>query len=171
MGQIKEGKGTTIGNAGEYLVVGELLRRRVIAALAPRNSPGFDVLATDGVKSLNIRVKTKTKAANSWVWICKKDGTLFTNLRNELDFTIAVDLKDEQTSPDYYVIPTTELDTELKRIFNLWLNSPPKRGKPRNPKNPMRRIGKVTTNKSGYLNGKQLGLSLSRNLLLMIRIE
>lgn len=94
MGQIKEGKGTTIGNAGEYLVVGELLKRGVITALAPRNNPGFDVLATNGTKSLNIRVKTKTEAANSWVWMCKKDGTLFTNLSGKLDFTVLVDLKD-----------------------------------------------------------------------------
>ncbi len=141
MGNIKDGKGTPIGNAGEYLVVGELLKRDVIAALAPRNNPGFDVLVTNGIKSLNIRVKTKTPAANSWVWNIKKDGTLFANLRAELDFTIAVDLKDKQTSPDYYVIPTTELDTELKRIFELWLNSTPKRGKPHNPANRMRRIG------------------------------
>jgi len=47
MGRIKEGKGTLIGNAGEYLVVGELLKRDIIAAPAPRNNPGFDVLATN----------------------------------------------------------------------------------------------------------------------------
>ena len=80
MGKIKEGKGTLIGNAGEYLVVGELLKRGVIAAPAPRNNPGFDVLATNGINSLNIRVKTKTEASGSWVWICKKDGTIFKNL-------------------------------------------------------------------------------------------
>lgn len=73
MGKIKLGQGTVIGNAGEYLVVGELLKRGIIAAPAPRNSPGFDVLATNGIKSLNIRVKTKTEAADSWVWVCKKD--------------------------------------------------------------------------------------------------
>ena len=44
MGKIKEGKGTTIGNAGEYLVVGELLKRGVVAVPAPRNNPGFDVV-------------------------------------------------------------------------------------------------------------------------------
>jgi len=37
MGDIKEGKGTIIGNAGEYLVVGELLRRGIVAAPAPRS--------------------------------------------------------------------------------------------------------------------------------------
>lgn len=143
MGKIKEGKGTTIGNAGEYLVVGELLKRGVIAAPAPRNNPGFDVLATSGTRSLNIRVKTKTEAAKSWVWICKKDpqGTIFKNLSDKLDFTVLVDLKDAEASPEYYIIPTLELDSELKNIFKRWLESPPKRKKPHNPKNPMRRIG------------------------------
>ena len=54
----KEGKGTTIGNAGEYLVVGELLRRGAITALAPGNTPGFNILVTNGIDSMNVRVKT-----------------------------------------------------------------------------------------------------------------
>ena len=142
MGKIKEGKGTIIGNAGEYLVVGELLKRGVIAAPAPRNNPGFDVLATNGIKSLNIRVKTKTEAANSWVWICKKDGAIFKNLSDEPDFTVLVDLKDSQTSPNYYIIPTVELDKKLREIFEYWLKSPSRRAsKPHNPNNKMRRIG------------------------------
>jgi hypothetical protein len=39
-------KESLIGNAGEYYVVAELLKRGVIAALAPRNAPAFDILAT-----------------------------------------------------------------------------------------------------------------------------
>ena len=142
MGKIKEGKGTIIGNAGEYLVVGELLRRGVIAAPAPRNTPGFDVLATNGINSLNIRVKTKTEASDSWVWICKKDGAIFKNLSDRSDFTVMVDLKDEQTSPEYYIVPTVKLDQRLKDIFEYWLKSPSRRvSKPHNPNNKMRRIG------------------------------
>jgi len=144
MGRIKEGQGTIIGNAGEYLVVGELLRREVIAAPAPRNNPGFDVLATTGTVSVNIRVKTKTQAANSWVWNCKKDGTIFGKLSNKSDFTILVDLKDTKTSPEYYILPTTELDRKLRDIFDYWLHSPAKRGKPHASDNRMRRIGEST---------------------------
>ncbi len=144
MGIIKEGKGTTIGNAGEYLVVGELLKRGVIAAPAPRNNPGFDVLATNGSRSLNIRVKTKTQASNSWVWMCRKkdpERNIFRNLGDKPDVTALVDLKDEQTPPEYYIVPTLELDRELKAIFKRWLESPPKRGKPHTNNNLMRRIG------------------------------
>ena len=154
MGKIKEGKGTIIGNAGEYLVVGELLRRGLIAAPAPRNTPGFDVLVTNGINSLNIRVKTKTEASDSWVWICKKDGTIFKNPSDKLDFTVLVDLKDEQTSPEYFIIPTVELDKELNAIFNRWLESPAKRGKPHNPSNRMRRIGASEYQKNFLSDGK-----------------
>lgn len=141
MGKVKEGKGATIAKAGEYLVVGELLKRGVIAAPAPRNNPGFDVLATTGTKPINVRVKTKSEAAKSWVWMCKKDGTIFSNLGGKLDYTVMVDLKDENTQPEYYVVPTLVLDRELNNIFERWLLSEPKQGKPHNPKNPMRRIG------------------------------
>ncbi len=143
MGKIKLGQGTVIGNAGEYLVVGELLKRGIIAAPAPRNSPGFDVLATNGIKSLNIRVKTKTEAADSWVWVCKKDEkkTIFKNLTDAPDFTVLVDLKDEQSSPEYYIVRTSELNDRLRSIYEYWVNLPSKRGKPHDPNSRMRRIG------------------------------
>ena len=144
MGKIKEGKGSTIGNAGEYLVVGELLKRGIIAAPAPRNNPGFDVLATNGTNSLNIRVKAKTTAAKSWVWMCRKsdpDKTIFKNMCGRSDFSVLVDLRGDDAAPEYYVIPTTELDNELKAIHQRWLESPPKRGKPHSTDNLMRRIG------------------------------
>ncbi len=144
MGKIKQGQGTVIGNAGEYLVVGELLKRGIIAAPAPRNNPGFDVLATNGVKSLNIRVKTKTEAADSWVWNCKKDEqkTIFNNLTDGPDFTVLVDLKDDDTQPEYCIVSTVELEARLRDIYNYWVNQPPKRGsKPHNPDMRMRRIG------------------------------
>ena len=140
MGEIKEGKGTLIGNAGEYLVVGELLKRRLVAAPAPRNNLDFDVLVTNGIKSLNIRVKTKSKAA-SWVWNCKKDGAIFHKLSEKSDFSVLVDLKDPQTSPEYYIVPTIELDRRFRDIHEYWLKLPSKQGKPHDKNNRMRRIG------------------------------
>ena len=52
-----------------------------------------------------------------------------------------VDLGGDDTAPEYYVIPTTEHDKELKAIHQRWLDSAPKRGKPHSTDNPMRRIG------------------------------
>jgi Holliday junction resolvase-like predicted endonuclease len=79
-GKIKVGEGTLIGNAGEYYVVAELLRRGIIAALAPRNAPALDVLATKGKITVRIRVKTKSHDNTGWHYVTKKNGSIFRNL-------------------------------------------------------------------------------------------
>lgn len=142
-GNITRGLGTIIGNAGEYLVVGELLKRGVIAAPAPRNAPGFDVLATSGPKSVNLRVKTKSQEADSWVWMCGKDPerTIFKGLLSEGDFTVLVDLKGPEEAPEYYIFPTTVLDEKLRKYFDSWLARPGLGGKPHSPDNRMYRLG------------------------------
>ncbi len=91
-GRIKSGEGTLIGNAGEFYVAAELLKRGVIAALAPRNAPAFDILAAKGRKTVRVRVKTKSAEYTDWQWIVKKDGSIFRDLGQEDDFTVLVDL-------------------------------------------------------------------------------
>jgi hypothetical protein len=85
-GRVKAGEGTLVGNAGEYYVMAELLKQGIIAALAPRNSPAFDILATKGDKTVRIRVKTKSEEYNSWRWVAKKDGAIFRDLHEKDDF-------------------------------------------------------------------------------------
>ncbi len=91
-GRIKAGEGSLIGNAGEYYVVAELLKRGIVAALAPRNAPSFDILATRGNRTVKIRVKTKSQEYSVWQWAVKKDGSIFRNLSKDGDFTVLVDL-------------------------------------------------------------------------------
>jgi len=52
--------GIPTGNAGEYLVMGELLRRAFAAQLADRNTQGYDILvaARPGASFIPIQVKT-----------------------------------------------------------------------------------------------------------------
>ena len=139
-GPIKSGLGTLIGNAGEYFVVAELLKRGVIAAMAPRNTPGFDVLATDGVRSVNIRVKTRSPAAKSWVWNVKEDGAIFRNITDN-DFTVAVDLRSANLPPEFFVFQTRDLDMILTADFESWLEQPGRNDRPHSPDNPQRRLG------------------------------
>ena len=70
-GKVKSGLGTLIGNAGEYYVMAELLKRGVVAGLMPRNAPSFDILATRGNRTVRIRVKTKSAQYDNWRWIVK----------------------------------------------------------------------------------------------------
>jgi len=59
--QIKKRKsGIPTGNAGEYFVMGELLRRGFDAQLADRNTKGYDIVVggADGLSMRRVQVKT-----------------------------------------------------------------------------------------------------------------
>ncbi|MFH0797172.1 MAG: hypothetical protein V2A65_08990 [Candidatus Omnitrophota bacterium] len=128
-GRIKSGEGVLIGNAGEYYVMGELLKRGVIAALAPRNAPSFDILATNKKnRAINIRVKTKSGELPIWQYSIKKDGEIFHNLSRENDFTVLVDLGRNTREMKFYVVPTHVIDVWLRKDFEIWRDTPGKNG-------------------------------------------
>ena len=56
----KRKSGVPTGHAGEYLVIGELLRRGYAAQLADRNTPGYDLLVgrAGGLSMRTVQVKT-----------------------------------------------------------------------------------------------------------------
>lgn len=139
-GQIKAGKSAIIGNAGEYFVVGEMLRRGLVAALAPRNAPNFDVIVTEGTRAVGLRVKTKTAAAKFWRWNVKKDGSIFGDIRED-DVTVLVDLNDGDSAVDYFIVPTRLLNEKLHTLFDSWVQQPGKNGQPHSPANKIRGIG------------------------------
>jgi hypothetical protein len=59
-GARKRKSGVPTGNAGEYLCMGELLRREFDAQLADRNTKGYDILVgrPDGQELRKIQIKT-----------------------------------------------------------------------------------------------------------------
>ena len=139
-GRIKAGEGTLIGNAGEYYVVAELLKRGVVAALAPRNAPSFDILATRAGKMVRIRVKTKSEAYTDWQWSIRKDGSIFRDPAPTADFTVMVNLTEETKNLDFYILPTTILHEWLTNDFTTWVNTPGKHGRPHDPTNKKRHL-------------------------------
>ena len=139
-GRIKAGEGTLIGNAGEYYVAAELLKRGVIAALAPRNAPGCDILAAHSLKTVRIRVKTKSEEYTDWQWVVRKDGTIFRDLSSEGDFTVLVNLTRETKDLEFYVVPSAILNEWLTEDFEGWVRTPGKRGQPHNPSNKKRQL-------------------------------
>ena len=63
-----------VGQAGEFLVCGELSRRGLIATPFAGNVPDFDVIATDGsLRSVPIQVKAAAAGGN---WHAKADEWL-----------------------------------------------------------------------------------------------
>ena len=62
----KRKSGIPTGNAGEYFVMGELLRREYDAQLADRNTKGYDLLVgKPGDKTMR-KVQVKTVHASPW---------------------------------------------------------------------------------------------------------
>lgn len=85
-------------------MVAELLKQGIIATLAPRNTPAFDILATNGNKTVKIRVKTKSEQFTVWQWNIKKNGAIFNLLGENDDFTVLLNLTKETKNQDYYVM-------------------------------------------------------------------
>jgi hypothetical protein len=58
--------GIPTGNAGEYLVMGELLRRGFDAQLADRNTKGYDLLAGGSKADKLEKIQVKTVRSAPW---------------------------------------------------------------------------------------------------------
>lgn len=153
-GRIKAGEGALIGNAGEYYVVAELLKRGIVAALAPRNAPSFDILATKENHTVRIRVKTKSQEYSDWQWVAKKDSSIFRDLSEDEDFTVLVDLAMETKDLKFYVVPTHKIDEWLKEDFKKWVETPGKNNRPHDPTNKKRNLSqkKYANELNKYLN-------------------
>ncbi len=128
-GRVKAGEGSLVGNAGEYYVVAELLKRGIIAALAPRNAPAFDILATKGDRTTRVRVKTKSSEYDEWQWQTKKDGTIFRDLHAKDDHIVLVNLTPAHRQMAFFVLPTAKIDEMLKARFDRWAKAPGKNGR------------------------------------------
>ena len=139
-GRIKAGEGTLVGNSGEHHVMAELLRRSIIAAQTPRNSPAFDILATNGKLTAKIRVKTKSMQYAHWQWNIKKDGSIFRQISKDGDFVVMVNLKGEFERPDFYIVPTHQIDEWLRTEYEKWVRTPGKNGRPHDPRNKQRHL-------------------------------
>ena len=153
-GRIKAGEGGLIGNAGEYYVVAELLKRGIVAALAPRNAPAFDILATRKKQTVKIRVKTKSQEYSVWQYSVKKDGSIFRDLSKHKDFTVLVDLAMKTKDLKFYIVSTWRINKLLNKDFEEWVNTPGKNNQPRNPENKKRNLSqeKYARELSKYLN-------------------
>lgn len=153
-GRIKAGDGALIGNAGEYYVMAELLKRGAVAALAARNAPAFDILATKGRKTVKIRVKTKSEQYEDWQFNAKRDNSIFRDLDDDGDFTVLVDLSMETINLKFYVIPTKKINSWLLEDFKIWLRTPGMNGRPHNPENRKRHLSqkKSASDLGEYLN-------------------
>src|SRR5579863_1426267 len=96
----------------------ELLRQGWVAGLMPRGAPDFDIVATKDGHTIHVRVKTKTADSKIFRWNLRKDGRVFRAV-GENDFCVLVDIG--RAVPEYYVVPTRRVESELQKLRIAYL--------------------------------------------------
>src|SRR5690606_25357513 len=110
------------GNAGEHLVIAQLLLRGFHAGLPDRGNPAFDVFTRHGNRQCGIRVKTCTHKDTRVTWSAKSDDEIFLEL-GENDYVALVQIPDfDVARARYWIIPTPVVSDTLKATHKQWLS-------------------------------------------------
>jgi len=122
---------TLLGAAGEHYIMCQLLRRGLIAALAPVGVPNCDIVVTDdiGDRLFAIQVKTRNEKGSDGGWHMRRkhESIASPNLfYTFLDFGASL-----SSPPTCFVVPSNEVAGAVKESHNLWLKTPGKKGQQR----------------------------------------
>jgi hypothetical protein len=114
------------GVAGEYFVAAELSRRGYLASITLRNTKGVDILCSNAnaTKTIAIQVKTNRRSNREWMLNHKAESFFADN-----HFYVFVNLHDNERQPDYFIIPSEEVATRVKKTHATWLAAPGKDGR------------------------------------------
>jgi hypothetical protein len=128
-----------LGAAGEHYIMCQLLRRGLIAALAPAGAPNSDIIITDVVAEKLCAIQVKTRSAKGsdggWHMGKKHESIVSPNLLYTfLDFG-----KTLVDPPTCYVVPSSKVASAVRESHALWLATPGKQGQRRKDSN-MRRF-------------------------------
>lgn len=107
----KRRSGIPTGNAGEYFVMGELLRRGYDAQLADRNTKGYDLLVgCDGDASMR-KVQVKTVRGGPW-YVRTAD---YTELPDQATVYVIIGKEDCRTPVRYFIVRNGDLAEHVHR--------------------------------------------------------
>jgi hypothetical protein len=119
------------GNASQFYVAGELCRRGYAAVVTLGNTPNTDVLCSnrEGTRFAHIQVKTfvpGTKTCSVGVKAEKQFGESF--------FWVLAGIPAPNSILPfrYYIIPCSEMATNVSKYHQQWLLEPGKKGQQRN---------------------------------------
>lgn len=128
-----------LGAAGEYHVMGQLLRRGYIAALAPAGVPNADIVVTDidGQRLSAIQVKAKRAIGSDGGWhMSAKHESI---ISERLFYCFVNFGKSENDMPLSFIIPSKVVAEVLQRSHVQWLANPGQKGQP-HKEHDMRRL-------------------------------
>lgn len=130
---------TILGAAAEYYVMCQLLRRNMIAALAPAGVPDTDIIVSDRVGSTlaAVQVKARREIGRDGGWHMKARHE---TISRRLLFYCFVDFGRAITdAPKCWVVPSSVVANVLSVAHEAWLAQPGRGGKAHNDHN-MRRL-------------------------------
>lgn len=119
---------TVLGAAGEHYVMCQLLRRGLIAALAPVGVPNTDIVVTDdlGDRLCAIQVKTRLEKGSDGGWHM---GAKHEQIASDLLFYAFVDFGRSLTDPPRcFIVPSQVVAAVIRQSHQTWLATPGKSG-------------------------------------------
>ena len=126
--KVTASKTSLLGACGEHFVMGELLRRDMIAALAPQGVPNMDIVVTDVLGNTLSAIQVKTRRAKGadggWHMRPKHETLVSPHL-----FYVFVDLGVEAAEEaKYWIIPSDKVAKVIYQSHRAWLARPGKNG-------------------------------------------
>lgn len=119
IGAKRRKSGIPTGHAGEYLVMGELLRRGFDAQLADRNTKGYDLLVGRPGESTLRKVQVKTVRATPWY--VKLSAFTGPGLKMTTVYVL-LGREDARHSVRYFIVKNQKVGTHVSRPPGWQLN-------------------------------------------------
>ena len=115
----KRKSGIPTGNAGEYFVMGELLRRGFDAQLADRNTKDYDILV--GLPTDKVLKKLQVKTVRSAPWYINK-ASYSDELANQLTIFVLLGGEKAQKQVRYFITRNCDVSSHVHQPAN-WVTS------------------------------------------------
>ena len=113
-----------IGAAGEHLAISHLLRKNLVAGLAPQNTEDFDVIVMTKSGQLLFPVQVKTSTQKKWM-LSEKHERPIKNL-----IYIFIRFSKDLMNSEMYILDSEKVAQVTKTSHAIWLKLPSSNGAP-----------------------------------------
>lgn len=119
------------GNAGEHLVMAELLMQDFEAYWGDRGNPNYDVACFWNESGRSTRLRVKTASNGNAIWTAKKKtGLLFGDMQPKDDMVVICDLTKGIRGAEFYIVPTPVVHKALTENHDHYVAQPGRNGRP-----------------------------------------